>query len=125
MRQVVDLPEDLAVMPPGPELADGTVTITAVGLPADQAQAAIDRVDRLALAIRRAGHPSPVPTCAPTSFSACSTAPCITSPETRSSGSSSPAPRLRWMAPPPVTRRQQCWQREPRKRPRPWRQMRG
>ncbi|WP_197040377.1 HNH endonuclease signature motif containing protein [Pseudonocardia halophobica] len=39
---------------------DGTVTITAVGLPADQAQAAIDRVDRLALAIRRAGHPSPV-----------------------------------------------------------------
>lgn len=39
---------------------DGTVTITAVGLPADQAQAAIDRVDRLALAIRRAGHPAPV-----------------------------------------------------------------
>ncbi|MCE3549923.1 HNH endonuclease [Pseudonocardia sp. RS11V-5] len=39
---------------------DGTVTITATGLPAHQAQAAIDRVDRLALAIRRAGHPSPV-----------------------------------------------------------------
>lgn len=39
---------------------DGTVGVTATGLPADQAQAAIERVDRLALAIPRAGHPSPL-----------------------------------------------------------------
>ncbi|MBO0851567.1 MAG: DUF222 domain-containing protein, partial [Pseudonocardia sp.] len=35
---------------------DGTATITAQGLPADQAAAAYERLDRLARAIKRAGH---------------------------------------------------------------------
>ncbi len=40
--------------------ADGTATITASGLPADQAAAACARVDALAERLRRAGHPGTI-----------------------------------------------------------------
>jgi Domain of unknown function (DUF222) len=38
--------------------AEGTITITGSGLPADQAAIALERVDVLARTIRRAGHPA-------------------------------------------------------------------
>jgi hypothetical protein len=38
--------------------AQGTITITGSGLPADQAAIALERVDALARTIRRAGHPA-------------------------------------------------------------------
>ena len=39
---------------------DGTVTVSAHGLPADEAEAACQRVERLAAAAQRAGHPGAV-----------------------------------------------------------------
>ncbi len=38
--------------------ADGTAVITGSGLPVEDAAAAVERVDRLARAVRRAGHPN-------------------------------------------------------------------
>jgi hypothetical protein len=38
--------------------ADGAAVITGIGLPAEDAAAAVERIDRLARAVRRAGHPS-------------------------------------------------------------------